>query len=222
MGKRRPGSAKARDRELDTLNGSDEFSVEEWEVVEEREVKTPGLASAVLHHPRRMNASRNCRLDASLILGIASIEQRKQRRTVCIGVRAIVVAIESESYQPAKLSMHGEREQVDGVTRVPDGIEISGPHREWDCLVGDLLGDQHLAVIEPISSKEGPVSVTLAAQRLGFKVGEVSKSGSRRELKTTREQEAVLDLYIARKGDRDGAGRVVLARSTRRKREPQQ
>jgi hypothetical protein len=176
---------------------------------------TEGLAEVRLHQPQPGNLPDTFYVEASL-----RFQKRAQNyldRTVSIGLKDAFLSFESPKYQAAKRSMIGERAEHPNFRPDVGGVKIIGPCDSSDgCLVGDPLGDEYLAVIEPVgdgSTDEGKevLTVSLHAGRLAFDVALVGDQGER--IGAPDNKLAVLDALIRDGFGRDPLGRVILARA---------
>src|SRR5262249_40983809 len=129
---------------------------------------TDGLAELQLHSPRPGNMPGTFYVDATLRIMTGLYDYKD--RTVAIGVKDAFLSLESQSYQPAKNSMIGIRAAHPNSQPDIGGVKIKSPVDEWDCLCGDPLGEDYVAVIEPAGEGELPVTVSLHAGRLSFDV----------------------------------------------------
>jgi hypothetical protein len=179
---------------------------------------TDGLAEVRLHQPRPGNMPNQFYIEATLRLQKGEYDY--EDRTVSIGLKDAFLLLESPNYQATKGSMIGEREHPNFEADV-GGAKIKGP-RSDGCLAGNPLGDEYVAVIEPVGSgKEEPagggkevVTVSLhAGRRSAFDVALIDDQDERTETYPTINKRAVLDAVINEGLGRDRQGRVILARS---------
>jgi hypothetical protein len=169
---------------------------------------TDGLVELHLHQPRPSNMTNSFYLDGTLIAGMA--EHDWENQTVVIGLRKAVLAIDSPSHQPSKGSMIGERAVHECARRIAGGVEFN-PCEGRDCLTGDLLGDDYIAVMEPAGEGEPEVTVQLYAGRRSFEVAAVDGQPDGNGANITEEKDAVLNALIYTGRPKDGQGRVMLA-----------
>jgi hypothetical protein len=113
--------------------------------------------------------------------------------------------------------MIGERKVHENARAKPGGIEFS-PTGGRGCLAGDLLGEEYIAVMEPSGTGELLVTVGLHAGKRSFDITVVDDQGERGDSSVVSiEKDAVLNALIYKGSQKDGQGRVVLARARMRK-----
>jgi hypothetical protein len=210
----------ARDRRARADNISDRTAAsyearEQWVILE-------GHASAIaevrLHPPRVGNELNTFYVDATLFAGVAEYEFEGQ--TVLIGIKSAVLLLESPSYQPVQGSMVGQRSvgmEPSNFRRIPGGAEVIGPVDDRGRLVGDILGTEHVAIIEPVGDGSQPVTLSLVAGRRSFTAmvdgAEVPNSANQSPNK-----DAILNVLLHKVQEKDRLGRVVLAEARMQRR----
>ncbi|MGJ4952488.1 hypothetical protein [Bradyrhizobium sp. HKCCYLS20291] len=201
----------------------DAAPLSDWQILGGR--FTDGLAEARLHSPRPGNVPNSFYVDATLRLGRAKHDY--EDRTVSIGLAEAFLSLESPSFQIAKGSMIGERGEHPNFEPEVGGAGIKGPCQELDgCLQGDPLGDEYVAIIEPVGDgKEevigdvtGEVSLSVHAGRAMFQVAEVGDKGELLQTALTTNKQGVLNAIIGDGLGRDRQGRLILARARMRRR----
>ena len=104
--------------------------------------------------------------------------------------------------------MIGERIKQNHIQPCPGGV-IFTPRDGDDCVIGDLLGDEYLTVVEPTATGEKlTITVGLHTGRRSFAITEYNDNASGKAV--TAEKDAVLNALICRKR-KDEQGRVILA-----------
>ena len=180
---------------------------------------TEGLADLRLHQPFPLNEEGSYRVEASARLDIA--EFAHERQDYGIGVTTVLLAVESEGYQVTRGSMIGERPADLPARLRADGVELHGPRdNDSGCIVGDLLGEEHVANIESLNDGEAPVYVSLRAARRAFKVLGLNAQGRNTPVAVSEETDAVINALLGKDRERDSLGRVVLAKASM-KRKPE-
>jgi hypothetical protein len=176
-----------------------------------------GLTEVRLHQPRLGNEPGTYFIDATI--RIDRIECEPNGITIFIGLRDVFLSLTSPSYQAAKGTMIGERSTQPHVRVTVGGVEFNGPRdKAHGCLVGDLLGEEYIAVIEPTREIEHPITVMLHAGRRSFSVARGNdKDGNSGAEMVGAEKDAVLNALIYKGRPKDGLGRAILAQSRMRR-----
>jgi hypothetical protein len=189
----------------------------DWNIL--RPELTDGVAELRLHQPRPGNVPNTFYIDVTLRLGEGEYEY--EGRTVFIGLKNAFLYFESPCYQITKGSMIGARAEHPNFDVDVGGTKIKGPRNSDGWLVGDPLGEEHVAVIEPAGGGEEIVTLSLHAGRLAlaFKVAPVGDEDKPTEIDLTTNKQAVLNTFISQVLGRDRQGRAILAR-TRMQRRP--
>jgi hypothetical protein len=173
-------------------------------------------------HPRPANEPETHYVDATLLFGTAvrdfDPEDGGDPRTIAIALREAALSIGSESYQPVRGSMVGERVTSENFKRVPGGIAPNGTALNGT-LQGNPIGDEHLAIIAATHAGDDAFEVTVTANRGSFQITERDTTPSA-DLAPTVNKNAILNAFIYRRCERDKYERAVLARATMKRREP--
>ncbi|GEM_PF-1767807 len=98
----------------------------------------------------RLNASLTISPDDSVAF---------QGRAVSIGLTEALLTLQSANWQPAHLSMIGEKPH-DNVTRIAPGSRITGPRDALGRLNGQPLGEEPVAIIERVGGKRLTISAS--------------------------------------------------------------
>jgi hypothetical protein len=197
--------------------GTPDASPGDWEFTETTVL--PDLVELRLHPPRPGNEVRDPHyVDATLLFGPAFCDydpdDGQDPRTVTIALSNARLAIGSESYQPLKDTMIGERVESEHYQRVAGGVEITGPAPNGT-LEGNPIGDQHLAVIAGTNSGDEPFAATVAANRGSFVVADPDAPPERHCVNApSNNRNAILNAVIYKNLQKDAAGRALLARAT--------
>jgi hypothetical protein len=115
--------------------------------------------------------------------------------------------------------MIGERTVHEHACRIPGGVEFT-PCEGQDCLAGDLLGEEYIAVMEPTGEGEQSVTVGLHTGRRSFDVTVADGQSDSAGGNVTIEKDAVLNALICKGKRKDGQGRVILACARMQKKPP--
>jgi hypothetical protein len=204
---------------------------EAWErarglIPEEREIvdvweptsnQGSSLAEVILHQPLPTNHSPDSYL-LHATLRLAPAEQCDGDRTVIVGLKAAFLSIAGSGYQTAWNSMIGERTPHPNVEPSVNGLIITGPTSSEGWLKGNPIGDDHLAIIEPGPPGNNSITISVCAGPRAFSFSYVSdpdKQPIKAEEKPNRA--AVLNLLFGEDMPCDSQGRIILARSTIRR-----
>ena len=138
-------------------------------------------------------------------------------RAVTIGLTDAWLCMDSESWQPTWRSLVSERDHPNFRLSAA-GARIVGPRdTAIDMIDGEPLGDEHLAVVEPIGIGGGPINVAIRAPRDSFRVlvgGSKGTQGSPPEHVSSTQKLVLSALFHEQLHDRDDRDRAVLARVT--------
>lgn len=118
-------------------------------------------------HPVRANDG-TVRLNASLTIspddGVVF-----QGRAVSIGLTEALLTFQSADWQPAYQALIGEKPH-ENVSIVAPGSRITGPRDTLGRLSGQPLGEEPIAIIEPVGTRNGSVTLSIRAPRGSFDV----------------------------------------------------
>jgi len=211
--------AWAQAKGLVPMDGEEEYDGDEcgeWLIIDS--YLTPGIAELRLHPPRSGNASGTYYLDATLVIDTGEYDHEGD--TLLIGLREAFLSVQSSSYQVAKNSIIGDRSDHANFKLTVGGTRVVGPLDDRGCLHGNPLGDEYMAVIEPVGERDEPVEVALRAGRRGFDITRADVSGDApRDPAADINKDAILNVLISKGREKDPQGRVLLA-CARMKRRP--
>lgn len=161
-------------------------------------------------------------VQTKLLFGTARCEYQPEdgqgTRAVAIGLRDARFAIDPGSYRIAAGTMLGEREETKGLknfVRVAGGIDIVGPLVDG-VLKDDPFSNHYLGVIERANARGEPFAVTVAAHGRSFVVTDADKDAG--SAIPSENKEAILNVLVLRRCERDEENRAVLAYATLQRR----
>jgi hypothetical protein len=169
------------------------------------------LVTLRAHEPLRGN-DETLRLMVTLII-TPDGDLMYRGRGITIGLTNALLSLDSDHWQPAYQSLASERNHPHFALDA-SGARIVGPiDATTGMITGAPLGDEPLAVIEPIANGDGPVHVTICASRGSFRVLAGTTGGPQKSV--SRNQDLVLNaLFHEQLHDRDNHDRAILARSS--------
>lgn len=172
-----------------------------------------GFASVTLYQPTPYNEEGTYKVEASAKVGLVPLPHNERR--FAVGVDTVLLSLKSDAYLVSRASMLGARPSDLAVREHVDGVELFGPRdAATQCLNGELLGDEYLAVIQTRHNGEAPVTLSMRAEEGAFKVFAVDAAGKKTRVKVTTEQDKVVNALLGDGRERDALGRVLLARAT--------
>lgn len=155
-------------------------------------------------------------LKTTLLFGTARCEYDPEdgqgTRAVAIGLRDARFAIDSGSYRLAAGTMIGERDETKDLknfVRVAGGIDIVGPLVDG-VLKDDPFANHYLGVLERANGRSEPFAVTIAAHGRSFVVRDADTPNSI----LSENKDAILNLLVLRRCERDEENRAVLVHAT--------
>ncbi len=156
--------------------------------------------------------------DGSMRLSLTLVITPEQDATydkkgIVIGLMEALLCMNSEHWQATRQSFVSERGHPNFRLSAA-GARIVGPVDDATGMIdGQPLGEDELAVVEPVGSGEGPIQVAVHAARGSFRVLAKLPGGTTKHVSRT--QDAVLNaLLYDQYPDRDGVDRVILAQAT--------
>jgi hypothetical protein len=166
------------------------------------------------HRPRRGNEQDTLYAEATLRIGPDDLDPEKG--DIVLGLREALLAIVSKRYRTAKGSMVGEREH-DNFQAAADGAKVVNPIDGLGRINGDLLGDTHVAVLEPHADGPEEVTAYLLGGRRAFIVTKRDTAG-RESVVSDENKDAVVNALINdRLPKQRPLGRLLLARANMRR-----
>jgi hypothetical protein len=184
--------------------------------------RTSDLAAVTLRQPKRANPAGCYYLNCSVEFGPLFMED-EHGRTVMVGLHDAKLQIDCDGsgFQIAQNSMLGLRAPNAHVEPGVDSVSVHGPMING-VLDGNPIGDDYIAMLEPGSPGDGPVSLTLTTLSRAVQFSYAREADQPLVPDSDKPNRvAILNILFGEALPRDTANRLLLARASMRRKDQQ-
>jgi hypothetical protein len=142
---------------------------------------------------------------------VSVVEAEYEGRYVRVGVNNVQVLLDSAAYDIQPNSRVSERENNPQIRTVAGGVQVHASD-ESESLDGPLWGYGDVLLVQRNGEPDGSMEVSLRAGRRSFRVGEFDEQGREKQVETTTEKTAIIDVILRKDREIDGLGHIVLAK----------
>jgi hypothetical protein len=144
-------------------------------------------------------------------LDLGMREDESGEKPILLALRNAYLRLETSANLVTDGSLIGVREPHEHLEPIAGELRVVKPRNSDGCLVGEVFGGCHIAVVTPTDNVAGQITVTVSVPRSGFHVAAIDASGG--PVPAALESEAkrkVLDALVFATLPVDGAGRAIL------------